>query len=255
MRTTTANNHAESGMPDPKNRHHQESSDTSILIVEDEQDLLELLEYNLEREGFNVRTAATGEAGLKEARAQPPDLLILDLMLPGMDGLEVCRTLKSRDNTADIAIIMLTAKGEETDIVRGLELGADDYVTKPFSPRILMARIQAILRRASEAASSEAANPRTIEAADVTIDLDRHEVHASGNLIDLTATEFKLLTLLASRRGRVYTRQQIIESIHEGFAAVTDRSVDVQVVALRRKLGETGQRIETVRGVGYRFRD
>jgi len=227
-------------MPSPK-----------ILLVEDERDLLELLKYNLDREGFEVFTAETGEDGLKEVRAHAPDLILLDLMLPSMDGLEVCRSLKGRSETAEIPVIMLTAKGEETDIVQGLELGADDYITKPFSPRILMARIKAVLRR-SEAQDTER---RVVEAGGVKIDLDRHEVLADGQTVDLTATEFKLLTLLISRPARVFTRQQIIDTLHEGFAAVTDRSVDVQVVALRRKLGPSGTRVETVRGVGYRFKD
>ncbi|QDU72071.1 response regulator transcription factor [Mucisphaera calidilacus] len=234
--------------------HNGSNADTSILLVEDEQDLLELLEYNLEREGYKVRTATTGEAGLKAVRSELPDMILLDLMLPGMDGLEVCRTLKSRENTAVVPVIMLTAKGEESDIVRGLELGADDYITKPFSPRVLLARIRALLRRSVDGVI-EGDDSRTIDTGQVVIDLERHEVRSSGDVVDLTATEFKLLRLLAARRGRVFTRQQIIESIHEGFAAVTDRSVDVQVVSLRRKLGDVGQQIETVRGVGYRFRD
>ena len=227
----------------------------SILIVEDEQDLLELLRYNLSREGYAVRAATTGEDALKMARSQPPELILLDLMLPAMDGLEVCRTLRGRDATRDVPIIMVTAKGEESDIVRGLEMGADDYITKPFSPRVLLARIKAVLRRAED--EQEAPDPadRTIDIHGIRIDPQRHEVLVDGQSVELTATEFKLLTLLAARPGRVYTRQQIIASIHDGFAAVTDRSVDVQVVALRRKLGPTGASIETIRGVGYRFKD
>ena len=225
--------------------------ETRILLVEDERDLLELLKYNLDREGYAVSTAETGEDGLKLVRTQPPDLILLDLMLPSMDGLEVCRSLKARPDTASIPVIMLTAKGEESDIVAGLELGADDYITKPFSPRILMARIKAVLRRAE----AEGEERRALEAGGVRIDKDRHEVIVEGDTVDLTATEFKLLTLLVSRPARVFTRQQIIDALHEGFAAVTDRSVDVQVVALRRKLGPAGKRIETVRGVGYRFKD
>ena len=227
--------------------------DTRILLVEDERDLLELLQYNLDREGYQVSTATTGEEALRLVRADPPDLMLLDLMLPAMDGLEVCRTLKSRAHTAQVPVIMLTAKGEESDIVKGLEMGADDYITKPFSPRVLMARIQAVLRRADAAPEGDAS--RVIEAGRVMIDLDRHEVQTDGETVELTATEFKLLSLLVSKPGRVFTRQQIIESIHEGFAAVTDRSVDVQVVALRRKLGPVGKAIETIRGVGYRYRD
>jgi len=228
-------------------------ADTTILVVEDERDLLELLKYNLEREGYEVLTAETGEDGLKQARSASLDLVLLDLMLPSMNGLEVCRSLKARPETADLAVMMLTAKGEESDVVQGLELGADDYITKPFSPRILMARIKAVLRRVE--ADRDGSDRKIIEAGGVRIDHDRHEVLTDGQSIDLTATEFKLLTLLVSRPARVFTRQQIIDSLHEGFAAVTDRSVDVQVVSLRRKLGGTGKRIETVRGVGYRFKD
>lgn len=225
----------------------------SIILVEDEQDLLELLRYNLEREGYAVRTAATGEDGLKLIRRDPPDLVLLDLMLPGMDGLEVCRTLRAREATANVPVIMLTARGEETDIVRGLELGADDYITKPFSPRVLLARIKTVLRRGLNAESENADGLLRVGA--IQLDPTRHEVTAAGQSVNLTATEFKLLTLLMARPGRVFTRQQIIETVHEGFAAVTDRSVDVQVVALRRKLNEHGRAIETVRGVGYRFKE
>ena len=240
---------------DQLQRSRQINTDTNILLVEDEQDLLELLSYNLTREGFSVQTAMTGEDGLKKAReiGKQLDLVLLDLMLPGIDGLEVCRTLKGRDHTSAIPVIMLTAKGEEADIVRGLEYGADDYITKPFSPRVLLARIQAVLRRSEGEVRKD--NGSVIEIGSVSIDTDRHEVMVKGELAALTATEFKLLSLLASKAGRVFTRQQIIETIHEGYAAVTDRSVDVQVVSLRRKLGEAGRNIETVRGVGYRFRD
>ena len=240
---------------DQRQRSRQINTETNILLVEDEQDLLELLRYNLTREGFMVQTAMTGEDGLKKAReiGKQLDLVLLDLMLPGIDGLEVCRTLKGRDHTSAIPVIMLTAKGEESDIVRGLEYGADDYITKPFSPRVLMARIQAVLRRSEGDVRNS--NSSVIEIGSVQIDTDRHEVLVKGEPVTLTATEFKLLSLLASKGGRVFTRQQIIETIHEGYAAVTDRSVDVQVVSLRRKLGEAGRSIETVRGVGYRFRD
>lgn len=238
-----------------RQRSRQINTDTNILLVEDEQDLLELLSYNLTREGFTVQTAMTGEDGLKKARefGKQLDLVLLDLMLPGIDGLEVCRTLKGRDQTAGLPVIMLTAKGEESDIVKGLEYGADDYITKPFSPRVLLARIQAVLRRSE--GEQRGGNSTVIEIGSVSIDTERHEVMVKGEPVTLTATEFKLLSLLASKAGRVFTRQQIIETIHEGYAAVTDRSVDVQVVSLRRKLGEAGRNIETVRGVGYRFRD
>ncbi len=229
------------------------NEDVAILLVEDEQDLLELLRYNLAREGYEVSTATSGEEALKAVRNESPDLMLLDLMLPGMDGLEVCRTLKSREHTSDIPVIMLTAKGEESDIVQGLEMGADDYVTKPFSPRVLLARINAVLRRREQGGDRQAAS--ALHVGEISLDAARHEVIASGKRVDMTATEFKLLALLMSKPGRVFTRQQIIESIHDGFAAVTDRSVDVQVVSLRRKLGPSGNNIETVRGVGYRFKE
>ena len=231
-------------------------NETTILLIEDEPDLLELLRYNLSRAGYRVETAGTGEDGLKRARQLGHDLnlVLLDLMLPGIDGLEVCRSLKGRAATASVPVVMLTAKGEETDVVRGLELGADDYITKPFSPRVLLARIGAVLRR-SEKDRGPTTPTSLVTAGPITLDPDRHEVTACGDRADLTATEFKLLALLLAQAGRVYTRQQIIESIHEGYAAVTDRSVDVQVVSLRRKLGDAGHLIETVRGVGYRFQD
>ena len=230
----------------------------AILIVEDEQDLLELLRYNLARDGYEVHTATTGEDALEVARREPINLILLDLMLPTMDGLEVCRRLKSRKQTAALPIIMLTARGEEADVVRGLEAGADDYITKPFSPRILLARMQAVLRRAEherEHIPGAAGPAATIRVGEVSIDPERHEVMVAGQSVSLTAAEFRLLTLLAGRPGRVFTRQQIIDAIHDGMAAVTERSVDVLIVSLRRKLGEAGHRIDTVRGVGYRFKE
>jgi two-component system phosphate regulon response regulator PhoB len=232
----------------------------TVLVVEDEQDLLDLLRYNLARDGYRVLTAESGETGLRLARTERPDLVLLDLMLPGMDGLEVCRALKGGKDTADLPIVMLTAKGEESDIVAGLELGADDYITKPFSPRVLIARLKAVLRRQvdeieGDSSGSIGDGSAVIRADGLTIDPQRHEVRVDDQAVELTATEFKLLSLMASRPGRVFTRHQIIESIHEGYAAVTDRSVDVQVVALRRKLGSAGGNIQTVRGVGYRYKE
>lgn len=221
----------------------------SILVVEDELDLLELLRFNLEREGFDVVTATSGAQALAAARADPPDLVLLDRMLPGMEGLEVCRALKKRPATAAAPVILLTAKGEEADVVKGLEAGADDYVTKPFSVRVLLARVRAVLRRSG----GDAAEGGVLRGGGVTLDPDKHAVTAGGEPVELTATEFRLLALLLGRPGRVFTRQQIIERIHDGFAAVTDRSVDVLVVSLRRKLLDRGDRIRTVRGVGYRF--
>lgn len=226
-----------------------------ILIVEDEQDLQDLLRYNLVRDGFQATCADTGEKALRIARAEHPDLIVLDIMLPGMDGLEVCRTLRSDPDTAGIPVVMLTAKSEEADVVTGLELGADDYIPKPFSPRVLIARVKAVLRRRSIDSDNAVADDAAVRIRNLEVHPDRHQVIVDGKSIELTATEFRLLHLLAGRPGRVFTRQQIIESIHGKFTAVTDRSVDVQVVMLRRKLGDVGADIQTVRGVGYRFRD
>lgn len=226
-----------------------------LLVVEDEQDLLEVLRFNLEREGYLVATADSGEKALRAIRQDPPDLVVLDIMLPGMDGLEVCRAVKSEAQTHRIPIIMVTAKSEEADVVAGLELGADDYITKPFSPRVLLARLKSVLRRRGAEEVQGTSQEPTIKVNDLVIRPDRHEVTVADHSVELTATEFRLLTLLASRPGRVFTRQQIIEAIHGKYAAVTDRSVDVQVVMLRRKLGARGEDIQTVRGVGYRFKE
>ncbi|MEX0776784.1 MAG: response regulator transcription factor [Phycisphaeraceae bacterium] len=227
-----------------------------LLVVEDEQDLQDLVRYNLERNGYRVSAVDSGEKALKLVRAEIPELIVLDLMLPGMDGLEFCRMVKADPALATIPIIMLTAKSEEADVVTGLELGADDYVTKPFSPRVLLARVKAVMRRGGgEPLTEAAAANEDIRIRELRIRPDRHEVTVEDEPVELTATEFRLLRLLAARPGRVFTRQQIIEAIHGKFAAVTDRSVDVQVVALRRKLGTAGADIQTVRGVGYRYRE
>ncbi len=223
-----------------------------VLVVDDEEDILELVKYNLAKEGFQVDCATTGEDALAAARSKRPDLVILDLMLPGIDGLDVCRRLKKDPKTEPIPVVMLTAKGEEADVVTGLELGADDYVTKPFSPRVLSARVRAVLRRKSQAAPDETA---PLAAGDLTIDTQRHEVKVKGKPVDLTATEFRIVQFLARRPGWVFTRYQIVEAARGMDAAVTDRSVDVHIVSLRRKLGAAGERVETVRGVGYRFRE
>ncbi len=238
-------------MDENMNNEHEKMR---ILIVEDEGDLQELLRFNIEREGYMVSSAMTGERGLELASEMMPHLILLDLMLPGVDGLRVCRTLKANPETAGIPVIMLTAKGEEADIVVGLELGADDYMTKPFSPRVLIARINAVLRRGS-VVSQEAADSEFLKFGEMSIYLDRYEVQVNGEAINLTATEFKILTHLAKKPNRVYTRSQLIESVHGTHVAVTERSVDVQVVALRKKLGESGNRIQTVRGIGYRFKE
>ncbi len=225
-----------------------------VLVVEDECDLQELLRFNLEREGYVVGSAMTGERGLEMALSWSPDLILLDLMLPGVDGLRVCRTLKGDEQTAGIPVIMLTAKGEEADIVVGLELGSDDYMTKPFSPRVLLARINAVLRR-GRVVEEKRADAEVIKCEGLAIYLDRYEVFVGEDAVELTATEFKILTCLARKAGRVFTRSQLIESVHGTHVAVTERSVDVQVVALRKKLGSSGELIQTVRGIGYRFKD
>jgi len=223
-----------------------------VLIVEDEEDIRELVRFNLAREGYTTSTAGSGEEGLRLARTKQPDLVLLDLMLPGIDGLEVCRRLKKESATENIPIVMLTAKGEESDIVAGLELGADDYVTKPFSPKVLIARVRAVVRRRARPTTEQGGVVRIHE---LTIDPQRHEVLVGESRADLTYTEFRLLQLLAARPGLVFTRYQIVNAVRGEDYPVTDRSVDVQVVGLRRKLGAAGVYIETVRGVGYRFKD
>lgn len=223
----------------------------SILVVEDEEDIRELISYNLAREGFKVSSVASGEAALKAVKTALPDLVLLDLMLPGLDGLEICRQIRAHAASSRVPVLMVTAKGEEADVVTGLELGADDYIVKPFSPRVLLARVRAALRRSDAPKIDPGA---TITIGDLSINPGRHEVTVGGELLELTLTEFRMLHLLASRPGWVFTRYQIIEAIHGENYLVTDRSVDVQVVGLRKKLGTAGQLIETVRGIGYRFK-
>ena len=223
-----------------------------ILVVDDEEDIIELLRFNLSREGFQVSSAASGEDALTLVRSEVPNLLLLDLMLPGMDGLEVTRRLKNNSNTKDIPIVMLTAKGEEPDIVAGLELGADDYVTKPFSPRVLVARVRAVLRRKVKELPEETSS---FQVHDLVIHPGRHEVLVDGESVELTFTEFAILNHLARRPGWVFTRYQIVDAVRGTDYPVTDRSVDVQIVGLRKKLGPAGKYIETVRGVGYRFKE
>ena len=222
-----------------------------VLVVDDEADILELVRYNLSKEGYSVNCVESGEEALSSARNDAPGLIVLDLMLPGMDGLDVCKALKSDPKTAHIPVIMLTAKGAEADVVTGLELGADDYLVKPFSPRILSARVKALFRRTKEKAPE---NGATLRIEELVINPSRHEVKLKEELIDLTSTEFKLLHFLARQRGLVFSRYKIVDAVHGEDYPVTDRSVDVQVVGLRKKLGEYGPFIETVRGVGYRFR-
>jgi len=224
----------------------------TVLVVDDERDILELIRYNLEKEDFHVRTVESGEDALRLARETEPDLIILDIMLPGMNGTEVCKRLKSAAETHHIPVLMLTAKSSSSDVVNGLELGADDYVTKPFIPSVLLARVRAVLRRAerSEAAS---APPARIRVHDILIDVSRHEVSAGDTPVSLSATEFAILEFLARNPGWVFSRNRIIDAVKGEDYPVTERSVDVQILGLRRKLGDHGKHIETVRGVGYRL--
>ena len=223
-----------------------------ILVVDDEEDILELITYNLMKEGYHVITAASGEAAISKAHKEKPDLILLDLMLPGVDGLDVYRELKKKQDTSQIPIIMVTAKTEDADIITGLELGSDDYVTKPFSPKVLLARIKAVLRRKKY---EEVEDTPILRVHELTINPARHEVLVKDEPKALTASEFKILYFLARRPGWVFTRDQIISSIRGDDYPVTDRSVDVQIVGLRKKLGESGAYIQTVRGVGYRFKE
>ncbi len=225
----------------------------AILLIEDEEDIRELLAYNLGREGFRILTASSGEEGLRAVRSKKPDLVILDLMLPGMDGLEVARLLKAGEETRSLPVVMVTAKGEEADIVAGLELGADDYVVKPFSPRVLLARVKAVLRR--RAGAGEPAEGEPLRRGELVIHPGRREADINGKPLDLTFTEFNLLLFLVRRPGWVFTRSQIMDAVRGEDYHVTDRAVDVHVLGLRKKLGPDGKLIETVRGVGYRFKE
>lgn len=225
-----------------------------ILIVEDDEDILELISYNLEKERYMVAKATTGEEALKMLKKQVPDLILLDLMLPEIDGLEICKRLKSDTSTKNIPIIMVTAKGEEPDVVTGLELGADDYVTKPFRPKELVARVRAVLRRMSTSGTVQAAGD-TIKIHEIEMHLGKREVRVAGKLVDLSYTEFEVLRVLAQRPGWVFTRYQIVDAVRGEAYPVTDRSVDVQIVGLRKKIGKASRLIETVRGIGYRFKD
>lgn len=222
-----------------------------ILIIEDEKDIVDLVAYHLRQSGFSVISALDGPSGLDWARKERPSLVILDLMLPGMDGKDICRALKINPLTQSIPILMLTAKTEEVDRVIGLELGADDYVTKPFSPRELVLRVKAILRRKEVGQEGE----KVIHIGNLLIDIDRHLVSINKSPVSLTSTEFKLLVELASKRGRVQTREHLLDKVwgytYEGYA----RTVDTHIRRLREKLGPSGDFIETIRGVGYRFRE
>jgi two-component system alkaline phosphatase synthesis response regulator PhoP len=221
-----------------------------ILIIEDDKDIVEMLDYNLKEEGYDTISALNGEEGIALAGKERPDLIILDIMLPIMDGFEVCRTLKNDDRVAHVPIIILSAKSQETDKVVGLELGADDYVTKPFSPRELIARMRAILRRRK---GEHAGNK--IQRGQITIDRTRHKVTVGGKEISLTLTEFKLLEFMARRPGMVFSRARILDAVAGQDTIVCDRTVDAHIKSLRHKLGRAKDYIETIRGAGYRFKE
>ena len=227
-------------------------SKNTVLIVEDEEDIQALLIYNLGKEGFSATAVESGELGLQHAIANHPDLILLDLMLPGMDGLSVCRALKSSDNTRDIPIIIASAKGEEADIIAGLEIGADDYITKPFSPKVLIARIRALLRRTDQQAADQSDALRIHE---LEIDPVKFKANLAGEKLELTTNEFHVLYYLAKHAGWVFTRYQIVNAVRGEEYVVTERAIDVQIAGLRKKLGKYADYIETVRGIGYRFKE
>ena len=229
----------------------QKTSRGTILVIDDEKDLIEMVRYNLDKEGFDVIAASDGKTGLEIAKKHKPSLVILDLMMPGMDGLQVCREMRADDRSRRVPVIMLTAKAAESDRIVGLEMGADDYVTKPFSPRELVARVKAVLRRTAE--QDEPAE--MLRHGDLAIDAKRHEVLYDKQPILLTATEFRILHYLANRPGRVVSREDIIDGALGRDTAIFDRTIDVHVTAIRRKLGVGGVKIETVRGFGYKFKD
>jgi two-component system alkaline phosphatase synthesis response regulator PhoP len=224
---------------------------STILVIDDEEDIRELIRYNLSKEGYRVECAMSGEEGLEMLRSLTPDMIILDLMLPGIDGLEVCRQLKADQTLRQIPVIMVTARGDEPDVVSGLELGADDYVSKPFSPKVLLARVKSVFRRGRGASVDV---DEILTQGGLVVNPKRREVRVDEQLTELTNTEFKLLHFLMRQPGLVFTRDQIVEGVHGDDYPVTDRSVDVQVVGLRKKLGLYGAHVETVRGVGYRFK-
>lgn len=223
----------------------------TILVVDDEQDILELIRYNLSKEGYTVETVVSGEEALELAGRIKPQAVVLDLMLPGLDGLQVCRHLKQDEETRNIPVLMLTAKTEDADIVSGLEIGADDYITKPFSPKVLIARLRAVLRRKTD--GDPARTTQQIRIHRIVIDVSRHAVTVGGEPVSLSATEFSILEFLARNPGWVFSRNKIIDTVKGKDYPVTERSVDVQILGLRKKLGEEGRHIQTVRGVGYRL--
>lgn len=229
------------------------ASKKRILVVDDENDILELLRYNLERDGFVVTCVGDGEEALRAARRESPDVVVLDLMLPGMDGIEVCRALRADERTRSVPIVMLTARSEEADVVLGLGVGADDYVKKPFGVKEVVARVKALLRRDTRSAEPEEAG--VVRVRDLQIDSVRHEVSVRGKPVELTLSEFKLLRVLASKPGRVFTRTELLDRVIGEDVVVIDRNIDVHIRALRKKLGTVAADILTVRGLGYKFRE
>jgi DNA-binding response OmpR family regulator len=225
---------------------------TRIAVIEDETDILEVIVYNLKREGYQTVISKRGDDGLQIIQNQFPALIILDLMLPGMSGLDVCRKLKSDPVTSDIPVIIVSAKGEESDIVLGLGLGADDYICKPFSPRELIARVRAVLRRGS---LQDVQMSDQVRIQELVIDTVRHEARIDGDLMQLTATEFRILHQLATQPGRAYTREQLLNRVVGDGVVVVDRNIDVHIRSIRKKLGQHSHLIETIRGIGYRFQD
>lgn len=221
-----------------------------ILVVDDEADILELLQYNLARDGYLVSCASSGDEALRRVREQQPAAVVLDVMLPGLDGFEVCRILKADAKTKQIPVLMLTARTEDIDVVTGLEIGADDYVTKPFSPRVLIARLRRLLRQQRDAPSEG----DVLRVHDLEIDRGRFELRVEGQPVAITASQFGIIQCLAQRPGWVYSREQIINALRGDNYAITERTVDVQIAGLRKKIGAAGALIETVRGVGYRLR-
>ena len=224
---------------------------SKIVVIEDEVDILEVINYNLSKEGFDVCSALDGEEGLALIKKEVPDLVLLDLMLPGLDGIEICRKLKTDYSTRSIPIIMVTAKGEESDIVLGLGMGADDYMVKPFRPRELMARIRSVLRRGDFIEEGEG----LVSIDELVIDINRHEVKLEGKIIVLTAMEFKLLHFLASHPGQVFTRENLLNHVSSDDTFIIDRNIDVHIRSIRKKLNKHRELIETIHRVGYRFRD
>ena len=223
-----------------------------IVVIEDEPDIVEVISYNLKREGYNVLAVDRGDESINLIRNQSPSLIILDLMLPGMDGLSVCRQLKSDPIVKDIPVIIVSAKGEESDIVIGLEMGADDYLTKPFSPRELLARVKAVSRRGQV---KESHSEERIVIQNLMIDVARHEVRVDDEMVSLTATEFKILHQLAAHPGRAFTREQLLNRVLGMGVVVVDRNIDVHIRSVRKKLGDAAQLIQTIRSVGYRILD